>query len=84
MLTPPSPNPTPPVLTFTLNPTYTHVDVHPQYTVGGPVLAQWVPPSHFGLQVEQEFEVIRKPEDQQLITATANNGFKHVYCTIQH
>ena len=27
----------------------THVDVHPQYAVGGPVLVQWVPTSHFRL-----------------------------------
>ena len=43
---------------------------------------QWAPTSHFGLQVEQE--VVRKPEDQQWITVTANNGFKHIPCTIQH
>ena len=61
----------------------THVDVHPQYAVGGPVLVQWVPTSHFGLQVEQE--VVRKPEDQQWITVTANNNnLKHIPCTIQH
>ena len=60
----------------------THVDAHPQYAVGGPVLVQWVPTSHFGLQVEQE--VIRKPEDQQWITVTANNGLKHIPCTIKH
>ena len=66
------PHPTPP----------THVDAHPQYAVGGPVLVQWVPKSHFGLQVEQE--VIRKPEDQQWITVTANNGLKHIPCTIKH
>ena len=60
----------------------THVDVHPQYAVGGPVLVQWVPTSHFGLRVEQE--VVRKPEDQQWITVTANNNLKHIPCTIQH
>ena len=60
----------------------THVDIHPQYAVGGPVLVQWVPTSHFGLRVEQE--VVRKPEDQQWITVTANNNLKHIPCTIQH
>ena len=72
-----------PILTSTLSPAPpTHVDVHPQYTVGGPVLVQWVPTSHFGLRVEQE--VVRKPEDQQWITVTANNNLKHIPCTIQH
>ena len=60
----------------------TYVDGHPQYAVGGPVLVQWVPMSHFGLRVEQE--VVRKPEDQQWITVIANNGFKHIPCTTQH
>ena len=77
------PHSTPPILTSTPSPVPpTHVDVHPQYAVGGPVLVQWVPASHFGLRVEQE--VVRKPEDQQWITVTANNGFIHIPCTIQH
>ena len=77
------PHSTPPILTSTSSPVPpTHVDVHPQYAVGGPVLVQWVPTSHFGLRVEQE--VIRKPEDQQWITVTANNNLKHIPCTIQH
>ena len=86
-LTPPTPL-TPPTLTLTSpTPTLTpptHVHVHPQYTVGGPVLVQLVPTSHFGLRVEQE--VVRKPEDNQWTTAThtANNGFIHIHCTIQH
>ena len=58
------PHSTPPILTSTSSPVPpTHVDVHPQYAVGGPVLVQWVPTSHFGLRVEQK--VVRKPEDQQ-------------------
>ena len=44
----------------------THVDVHSQYAVGGPVLVQWVPTSHFRVRVEQE--VVKKPEDQQWLT----------------
>ena len=43
---------------------------------------QWVPMSHFGLRVKQE--VVRKPEEQQWITVTANTGFKHIPFTIQH
>ena len=75
--------PYPPMLTSTpFQAPPTHVNVHPQYTAGGPVLVQWVPTSHFGLRVEQE--VVRKPEDQQWITVTANNGSKHIPCTIQH
>ena len=78
-----SPHSTPPILTSTPSSAPpTHVDVHPQYAVGGPVLVQWVPTSHFGLRVEQK--VVRKPEDQQWITVTANNVFKHIPCTIQH
>ena len=86
-LTQPTPL-TPPTLTLppptpTLPPP-THVHVHSQYTVGGPVLVQLVPTSHFGLRVEQE--VVRKPEDNQWTTAThtANNGFIHIHWTIQH
>ena len=80
-LTPPTPTLTPP--TPTLTPP-THVHVHSQYTVGGPVLVQLVPTSHFGLRVEQE--VVKKPEDNQWTTAThtANNSFIHINCTIQH
>ena len=77
------PHSTPPILTSTSSSTPpTHVDVHPQYTVGGPVLVQCIPTSHFGLRGEQE--VVRKPEDQQWITVTANNGFKHIPCTIPY
>ena len=70
-LTQPTPL-TPPTLTLTSPtptlPPPTHVHVHPQYTVGRPVLVQLVPTSHFGLRVEQE--VVRKPEDNQWTTAT--------------
>ena len=77
------PHSTPPILTSTPSPVPpTHVDVHTQYAVGGPVLVQWVPTSHFGLRVEQK--VVRKPEDQQWITVTANNNLKPIPCTIQH
>ena len=77
------PHSTPPILTSTPSPAPpTHVDVHPQYAVGGPVLVQWVPTSHFGLRVEQK--VVRKPEDQQWITVTANNNLKLIPCTIQY
>ena len=78
------PHSTPLILTSTPSPAPpTNITVHPQYAVGSPVLVQWVPTSHFGLLVEQE--VVRKPEDQQWITVTANNGFKHTLtCTIQH
>ena len=77
------PHSTSPILTSTPFPIPpTHVDVHPQYAVGGPVLVQRVPTSHFGLRVEQE--VVRKPEDQQWITGTANINLKHIPCTIQH
>ena len=80
-LTPPTPTLTPPTPMLT---PHTHVHVHSQYTVGGPVLVQLVPTSHFGLRVEQE--VIRKPGDNQWTTAThtANNGFIHIHHTIQH
>ena len=77
-----STTPYPPMLTSTPFPAPpTHVDVHPQYAVGGPVLVQWVPTSHFGLQVEQE--VVRKREDQQWITFTSNalyNIYKLIQC----
>ena len=77
------PHSTSPILTSTPSPAPpTHVDVHPQYAVGGPILVQWVPTSHFGLRVEQK--VVRKPEDQQWITVTANNNLKPIPCTIQH
>ena len=68
-----------------LPPPPTHVHVHPQYTVGSPILVQWIPTSHFGLRMEQE--VVRQPEDNQQITDSthiANNDSIHIHCTIHH